>query len=70
MFVAVSAALDQITIFDSVGFAVEDFSALGDVRDAVQGSDFFEEIDLVASPEDPKDVFGLVGALSPVGSPG
>ena len=57
-------------IFDSVGFVVEDFSALRYVRDAVQGSDFFEEIDMVASPEDPKDVFGLVGALSPVGSPG
>jgi len=67
MFVAVSAALDQITIFDSVGFAIEDFSALRYVRDAVQGSDFFEEIDLVANPEDPKDLFGLVGALSPVG---
>lgn len=58
----------QITIFDSVGFAIEDFSALRFVRDAVAGTDFFVEIDLVASPEDPKNLFGLVGALSPVGS--
>ncbi|MGY2743954.1 ornithine cyclodeaminase [Arthrobacter sp. UYCu723] len=58
----------QITIFDSVGFAIEDFSALRFVRDAVDGTDFFVEIDLVASPEDPKNLFGLVGALSPVGS--
>jgi len=58
----------QITIFDSVGFAVEDFSALRFVRDAVDGTEFFVEIDLVASPEDPKNLFGLVGALSPVGS--
>ncbi len=58
---------DQITIFDSVGFAVEDFSALRYVRDSVDGSDFFEDIDLVANPDDPKDLFGLVGALSPVG---
>ncbi|MFF2297961.1 ornithine cyclodeaminase [Arthrobacter sp. NPDC058127] len=59
---------DQITIFDSVGFAVEDFSALRYLRDAVDGSEFFEEIDLVANPDDPKDLFGLVRALSPIGS--
>lgn len=59
---------EQITIFDSVGFAIEDFSALRYVRDAVDASDFFEDIDLVANPEDPKNLFGLVGALSPIGS--
>lgn len=59
---------DQVTIFDSVGFAVEDFSALRYVRDAVDETDFFEEIDLVANPEDPKDLFRLVGSLSPVGT--
>lgn len=59
---------EQITIFDSVGFAIEDFAALRYVRDAVDGSDFFVDIDLVADPEDPKDLFGLLGALSPVGS--
>ena len=58
---------EQITVFDSVGFAIEDFSALRYVRDAVGGTAFFEEIDLVANPEDPKDLFGLVGALAPVG---
>ncbi|MFJ5958977.1 ornithine cyclodeaminase [Paenarthrobacter sp. NPDC092416] len=57
----------QITIFDSVGFAVEDFSALRYLRDSVEGSEFYEEIHLVANPDDPKDLFGLVGALSPVG---
>ncbi|MBO1268161.1 ornithine cyclodeaminase [Arthrobacter cavernae] len=58
---------EQITIFDSVGFAIEDFSALRYVRDAVAGTAFFEEIDLVANPDDPKDLFALVAALSPVG---
>ncbi len=58
----------QITIFDSVGFAIEDFSALRYVRDAVDGSDFYTDIDLVANPDDPKDLFGLVSALFPVGT--
>lgn len=58
---------EQITVFDSVGFAIEDFAALRYVRDSVAGTAFFEEIDLVANPEDPKDLFGLVAALSPVG---
>ncbi|MEO6941928.1 MAG: ornithine cyclodeaminase [Terrimesophilobacter sp.] len=58
---------DQITVFDSVGFAIEDFSALRYVRDSVDGTDFFDDIDLIANPENPKDLFGFVGALSPVG---
>ncbi|MDQ6752767.1 MAG: ornithine cyclodeaminase [Actinomycetota bacterium] len=58
----------QITIFDSVGFAIEDFSALRYVRDAVDGSDFYTDIDLVANPDNPKDLFGLVSELFPVGS--
>src|SRR5690606_25991719 len=59
---------EQITIFDSVGFAIEDFSALRYVRDAVEGTEFFVELDLVADPEDPKDLYGLLGAMAPVGS--
>ncbi|MDO4792204.1 MAG: ornithine cyclodeaminase [Buchananella hordeovulneris] len=51
---------DQVTIFDSVGFAVEDFSALCYLEQAVEGTDFYEELDLIADPEDPKDLFGLV----------
>jgi ornithine cyclodeaminase len=59
---------EQITIFDSVGFAIEDFSALRFVRDSVgDDADFSDEIDLVANPEDPKDLFGMIGVLAPVG---
>lgn len=59
--------VDRITLFDSVGFAIEDFSALRYVRDQVAGTHFEQRIDLVADPDDPKDLFGLVGAFSPVG---
>ncbi len=58
---------EQITIFDSVGFAIEDFSALRYLRDAVVGTEFFDEVDLIAEPADPKNLFGLVrDAVVPV----
>lgn len=50
----------QITIFDGVGFALEDFSALRFVHDYIQNSDKFKKLDLVASPRDPKNLFALV----------
>lgn len=58
---------EQVTMFDSVGFAIEDFSALRYIRDSVDGTDFYDDLDLVANPDDPKDLFGFVGVLSPVG---
>lgn len=51
---------EQITVFDSVGFAIEDFSVLRFLRDSVQGTNFFDDIDLIADPDDPKDLFGLL----------
>ena len=51
---------EQITIFDSVGFAIADFSALRYLHDAVDGTPFYEEIDLIDEPADPKDLFSLV----------
>ena len=50
----------QITLFDSVGFATEDFSTLRFVRDQIQGTAFYSEIDLLAEPEDPRDLFGVL----------
>ncbi|MGY2084748.1 ornithine cyclodeaminase [Blastococcus sp. SYSU DS0539] len=58
---------DQVTVFDSVGFAVEDFSALRYLRDAVRGTPWVDRIDLVAEPDDPKDLFGMVTAPAPIG---
>lgn len=50
----------QITIFDSVGFAIEDFSALRFVRDRIKGTAFFHPLDLLADPDDPRDLFGML----------
>lgn len=58
---------DEITVFDSVGFAIADFSALRYLRDATAGTSLQVEIDLIADPEDPKDLFSLVTSLKPVG---
>jgi ornithine cyclodeaminase len=59
---------EQITIFDSVGFAIEDFSALRYAMDAVAGTDLVSMLDLVAEPADPKNLFGLVASTrEPVG---
>lgn len=56
----------EITVFDSVGFAIEDFTALKYLRDATAATRFSEAIDLIAEPDDPKDLFGMVGAPVPV----
>ena len=50
----------QITLFDSVGFAIEDFSALRYVRDNIKGTDLFHPLDLLADPDDPRDLFGML----------
>ena len=56
----------QITVFDSVGFAIEDFSALRYLRDQVAGTSYAQDVDLIAEPTDPKDLFSLVTAASAV----
>ncbi len=57
----------QITVFDSVGFAIEDYSALRYVRDAVAGTDFFELVELIVEPSHPKNLFDVVvGAFASV----
>ncbi|WP_299896353.1 ornithine cyclodeaminase [uncultured Ruegeria sp.] len=50
----------QITLFDSVGFAIEDFSALRYVKQAIEGTTFFEPLDMLADPDDPRDLFGML----------
>ncbi|WP_372993818.1 ornithine cyclodeaminase [Sulfitobacter sp.] len=50
----------QITLFDSVGFATEDFSALRYVREQLKTRPYFTNLDLLADPDDPRDLFGMV----------
>jgi len=50
----------QITLFDSVGFAIEDFSALRYIRDRLEGTELFDQLDMLADPDDPRDLFGML----------
>jgi ornithine cyclodeaminase len=50
----------QITLFDSVGFAIEDFSALRYLRDQLERTGHFVQLDLLADPDDPRDLFGMI----------
>lgn len=50
----------QITLFDSVGFATEDFSALRYVQSKLAGTDLYTELDLLADPDEPRDLFGMI----------
>lgn len=51
----------EVTIFDSVGFALEDFSALRFLLDLLRDHpQWGRRIDLVPELEDPKDLFGGV----------
>ncbi len=51
----------DITLFDSVGFAIEDFSALNYVREQALSHGIFEELDLIADLHDPRNLFGVLG---------
>lgn len=50
----------QITLFDSVGFAIEDFSALRYVREKLAATGLYQDIDIIADPDDPRDLFGML----------
>jgi ornithine cyclodeaminase len=50
----------QTTLFDSVGFALEDFSALRYVKQQLELLGLYEELDLLADPDEPRDLFGML----------
>jgi ornithine cyclodeaminase len=50
----------QITLFDSVGFAIEDFSALRYLRKLLETAPYYEDLDMLADPDEPRDLFGML----------
>lgn len=50
----------QITLFDGVGFATEDFSALRYLRQQLHETGLYQALDMIADPDDPRDLFGMV----------
>lgn len=50
----------QVTLFDSVGFAIEDFSALRYIRSKLDETGFCDMLDMIADPDDPRDLFGMI----------
>ncbi|MEI8599302.1 hypothetical protein P4S64_21505 [Vibrio sp. M60_M31a] len=51
---------EEITIFDSVGFALEDYPALRLLLDISQQNNLGELIDLVPKPDNSKDLYALL----------
>lgn len=49
-----------ITLFDSVGFAIEDFSALRYVRSKLEETGLYTDLDLLADPDEPRDLYGML----------
>jgi ornithine cyclodeaminase len=52
---------EQVTVFDSVGFALEDFSALRLIGALAQALGLGQAVDLVPRLADPKDLFSQLG---------
>ncbi|MBI1173515.1 ornithine cyclodeaminase [bacterium] len=50
----------QTTLFDSVGFAVEDFSALRYVHRRLKEFGLYQDLDMIADPDDPRDLYGMI----------
>lgn len=48
----------EVTVFDSVGFALEDYAALRYVHQLAQQRGLGTEVELVPTDGDPKDLFG------------
>jgi ornithine cyclodeaminase len=52
----------EVTVFDSVGFAIEDFSTLRYLRHAAERHGLGTMIDLVPQPRDPRNLYELMAS--------
>ena len=59
----------QITLFDSVGFALEDYSALRTMQALGRQAGLLSRIELVPTLADPKDLFALLRQGEDMDSP-
>jgi ornithine cyclodeaminase len=59
----------QVTVFDSVGFALEDYSALRYLYAQARAHNAGTEIALIPPADDPKNLFALIGAQDAVALP-
>ncbi len=50
----------EVTLFDSVGFAIEDFAALRYILSKLDETGMFTQLDMIADPDDPRDLFGML----------
>ncbi|WIV99050.1 ornithine cyclodeaminase [Kinneretia aquatilis] len=55
----------EITFFDSVGFALEDYSMLRLLRDLARELGLGQDVSLIPQMADPKDLFGQLGLSQP-----
>ena len=60
---------EQVTVFDSVGFALEDYSALRFMREQAIALGVGEPLPLIPALADPKNLFSALYALAPARPP-
>ncbi|TXH46507.1 MAG: ornithine cyclodeaminase [Burkholderiaceae bacterium] len=60
---------DEITVFDSVGFALEDFSALRLMADLAKVLGLGQQIELIPDMDDPRNLFGQLQLAAPAAHP-
>lgn len=60
---------DQITLFDSVGFALEDFSILRYLYETATEMGIADRIALIPEPTDPRNLYSVIAPVTPPAAP-